>query len=75
VHSAEINPLLCSFARSRLRQVQQVTLHNCDSRVFLKDMAGRRELTEGECFFYLDAHWGSDSPLVEEIALKILNNS
>lgn len=69
VHSAEINPLLCSFARSRLRQVRQVTLHNCDSRVFLKDMAGRSELTDGECFFYLDAHWGSDSPLVEEIAL------
>jgi hypothetical protein len=69
VHSAEINPLLHSLARSRLRHVQPITLHNCDSRAFLRDMASRRDLTEGECFFYLDAHWGSDYPLPEEVAL------
>jgi hypothetical protein len=69
VHSSEINPLLHSLAKSRLRHVQHVTLHNCDSRAFLCDMAGRRGLTDCECFFYLDAHWGIDYPLAEEVAL------
>jgi len=73
VHSSEINPLLHSLAKSRLRHVQHVTLHNCDSRAFLRDMAGKRGLTDCECFFYLDAHWGIDYPLAEEVALIALH--
>ncbi|MDH5576892.1 MAG: hypothetical protein OEZ09_00385 [Betaproteobacteria bacterium] len=69
VHSCERNPSLFALARYRLKDVPRVSLSNMDSREFLLGLSARPEMVEGACFFYLDAHWGRDVPLNEEISI------
>jgi len=61
-----------SFLRSavRLFAFDNVKLYNKDSRIFLKDLL-QQENTWKMPFFYLDAHWGADLPLAEEISLIV----
>jgi hypothetical protein len=69
VLSSELNPHFYSLAKLRLKSLPSVSLSNLDSRVFLRNLAERPEITQQECFIYLDAHWGRDCPLREEIAI------
>lgn len=69
VHSCERNPSLFALAKYRLRDVPRVFLSNMDSREFLLGLGARPEIAESACFFYLDAHWGKDVPLNEEISI------
>ncbi|MBI5905412.1 MAG: hypothetical protein HZB86_07650 [Deltaproteobacteria bacterium] len=69
VCSSEINPMLHSLARMRLKGRTGIRLVRSDSRKFLEDMGADRDVAEKECFFYLDAHWGKDCPLAEEISI------
>ena len=69
VYSSEINPMLHSLARMRLNGRPGIHLVRSDSRKFLEEMSAIPEVVEKECFFYLDAHWGKDCPLAEEISI------
>jgi hypothetical protein len=67
VHSSEINQNMYSLARMRLKNVPGIHLYRSDSREFIKDLSADPELIRNETFFYLDAHWRKDCPLVDEI--------
>ena len=69
VHSCERNPSLHALARHRLNGVPGISLSCMDSREFLLGLSATPEIVGGACFFYLDAHWGKDVPLNEEIAI------
>lgn len=69
VYSCERNPSLFALAKYRLKDVPRVSLSNMDARGFLLGLSARPEIVESECFFYLDAHWGKDVPLREEISI------
>jgi hypothetical protein len=67
--SVEIDPRSFSFARRRLRRFPRVDLRRGDSRTFLMDLAWDTAVPRSNLFFYLDAHWGHDSPLREEVEM------
>jgi hypothetical protein len=68
VFSSEINPRFYYYAKLRLLLTKnEVTIHNSDSRAFLCNLSKERHLTNRTVFFYLDAHWGEDLPLHEEL--------
>jgi len=69
VYSSEINPMLHSLAKMRLKGRPGIHLVRSDSRKFLEEMSANPDVVEKECFFYLDAHWGKDCPLAEEISI------
>jgi len=70
VHSSEINPRFFEFARRRLRTLPNLHLYNLDSRTFLPSLRLPRE---ARIFFYLDAHWRNNLPLVDETEFIIRN--
>jgi hypothetical protein len=55
------------FARARLRRFANITTANEDSRVFLTRLLEGNRISGQTPFFYLDAHWGQDLPLFEEL--------
>ena len=60
------------FARHRFRGasgVHRVHLLLGDSRMQLRELARRPELTNGRTLFYFDAHRGADLPLAEELQI------
>ena len=69
VHTTEVNPRFFSYAKSRLRRHAGISLSNMDSREFLAKLIRERALEGQSAFFYLDAHWGEDLPLLEEVQL------
>lgn len=69
VFSSEINYRFHSLARKRLVDFPNVSLHLADSRKFLSMLAADSSLTSRRAFFYLDAHWYTDLPLLEEIQI------
>ena len=69
VYSSELMPRNHHFARRSLRNLSDIHLSLQDSRSFLRELAGRSDLTEKRTFFYLDAHWYEDLPLADEIDL------
>jgi len=69
VYSSEINPNIHALAKMRLKNIPGVHLYNSDSREFIGKLSADPEMVGNETFFYLDAHWGKDCPLVEEIEL------
>jgi hypothetical protein len=69
VHSFEATPRNHGFARARLWLARGVHLYRGDSRTGIAALAGSAARPNGPVFFYLDAHWGDDVPLREEVAL------
>lgn len=67
VYSCELSERFFHFARSRLASHRNVELLCKDSRSFLREVFAGGGLGSGPVFFYLDAHWGSDLPLWEEL--------
>lgn len=68
VLTCEKNTSLYSLAKMRLKETRSVCLHNMDSREFLVELSKNPDITQNECFIYLDAHWGKELPLKEEIS-------
>jgi len=73
VLSCEKNSTLYDLARFRLKDMRTISLEHMDSIAFLNRLAKNHEITVDKCFFYLDAHWGKDVPLREEIAIIASN--
>lgn len=69
VLTCEKNKSLYSLAKMRLKREQFVLLHHMDSREFLVELSKNPDITQNECFLYLDAHWDKDLPLKEEISI------
>lgn len=68
VHSCELNPRFHAIARMRLTGLPNIHLELSDSRSFLEKFA-RGDLTGKRVFFYLDAHWYDDLPVVKELEI------
>ena len=69
VFSCEKNNRLHDLSKMRLKDISSVYLFNKDSREFLLKLSENYQITKNECFIYLDAHWGKDLPLREEISI------
>lgn len=69
VHSSEIIPRYYHVSRRLLRDLPNVHLHCRDARAFLDEISRELARDSGPLFFYLDAHWYEDLPLVEEVRL------
>jgi hypothetical protein len=67
VISVEADPRAYGFARMALRRVPDVRLLHDDSRSALEKVVGSPLLAHRRVLYYLDAHWGEDLPLREEI--------
>lgn len=69
VFSVELDFHAYAFSRVRLREARNAKVLNGDSRVVLRDLLdGPSWVNHGaNAFFYLDAHWGEDLPLAEEV--------
>jgi predicted O-methyltransferase YrrM len=68
VYSCDLDPRFHAIAKMRLAQMEGIHLHLSDSRQFLRDLTDGA-LTDRSVFFYLDAHWTDDLPLLEELEL------
>jgi predicted O-methyltransferase YrrM len=67
VYTCEEHPRFFVFSRLRLKRFPNVHLAKSDSRAFLQRLACAQDFPDGRALFYLDAHWGDDLPLVEEL--------
>lgn len=67
VHSVELLPRFFRYARARCAQDPDIHLTQGDSRGFLTSLSVRPG--EHTTLFYLDAHWESDVPRLEEIEI------
>ncbi len=72
VHTCEANATFQALARSRVAGIPRIHFHTGDSRQCLRSLLAdpsSQDWVNRPLFFYLDAHWHADLPLVEEIAL------
>jgi len=70
VWSVEKEPRYAAFSRLRYRKTKAISIHCGDSREFLKKLRAEEFFPSGApVFFYLDAHWGKDLPLLVELDL------
>ena len=69
IYSVEADARTYGFAKLRLRRHENVQLSLCDSRKFLMHFIARNAARyANQCLlFYLDAHWGMDLPLSDEL--------
>ena len=69
VYTVEASPRNFYFARRRFRYEDDIHLQCGDSRSFLKRLGQDPDVAKGTVFFYLDAHWGGELPLREELEI------
>jgi hypothetical protein len=69
VHSVEIHPGFHAYSVRRLNSLADCHLDLDDSRSFLTRLASDSKFHDKVMLFYLDAHWGSDLPLMEEFQI------
>jgi len=67
VYTVEFIARNYGFAKARFILNRSIHLQCGDSRVFLTKLVKNRKLKGASLFFYLDAHWEDDLPLLEEI--------
>jgi hypothetical protein len=67
VFSCETSEQFFDYACWRFRDNRNIKLFNLDSRVALHEMFAIDQVRTGPTFFYLDAHWGEDLPLRDEL--------
>lgn len=72
IYSCEKEQLYYLQAKENLKEKTNVHLSLSDSRAFLSASVG--EMANRNGFFYLDAHWGVDLPLREEIEIILKSN-
>jgi hypothetical protein len=74
VYTTEIHPRFFSYSRLHfLFNRDVIHLYNQDSRSFLRALSEDRSVPNEDVFFYLDAHWGEDLPLREELEIIFSN--
>jgi hypothetical protein len=73
IFTGEYAERIYGFAKMRLRRYHNVSLHKGDSRCFLRKLMHSKLLPHGPVFFYLDAHWGDNLPLAEELEIIFEN--
>lgn len=74
VYTTEIHPRYFSYSRLHfLFNRDVIHLYKKDSRSFLRALSEDRSVPKEDVFFYLDAHWGEDLPLKEELEIIFLN--
>ena len=69
VFTVEAQARFLYYAKLNLRSLASVRFSLGDSRDFLRDLANDTLVPKKGVFFYLDAHWEKDLPLLEEIEL------
>jgi len=70
VYSAETHPRYFSYAKTRfLVNRHKIHLYHGDSRSFLRDLSDDSHMPKEDVFFYLDAHWGKELPLLDELKI------
>lgn len=74
VYSVEKDCRYYHYARLRLRGHDNVVLEHGDSRTFLRNEVRSLAAGSGHGFFYLDAHWGEDWPLAEELEIVLADH-
>jgi predicted O-methyltransferase YrrM len=69
VFTIEAHPCRYGFARARLWRRRNITLLYDDSRTAVRKLfdGPLHDLANHILFFYLDAHWNDDLPLLEEL--------
>ena len=67
VYTVEANPRLAHFAKLRFSANPLVQTAMMDFVMFLKRLASAPECTGKVTLFYLDAHWGKQLPLADEM--------
>lgn len=67
VWTVEASPRNAAFARWRFLQATEVTVCVGDSRAWLRRLGDDSHVPKGDVLFYLDAHWGAELPLREEL--------
>jgi hypothetical protein len=73
VFTIEADQRLYGYSRARLFRHRNVVSLLDDSRNGLRGLIGNKRLQGKRILFYLDAHWGTDLPLGEEIDLIFSN--
>lgn len=73
VYTTELHPRFYTYSKLRFISVSGIHIYNLDSRDFLRQLSSDAALIGKQLFFYLDAHWNDDLPLLEEIKI-IFNN-
>jgi hypothetical protein len=74
VYTTEIHPRFFSYSKLHfLFNRKVIHLYNQDSRSFLRTLSENRSVPKEDVFFYLDAHWGKDLPLKEELEIIFSN--
>jgi hypothetical protein len=73
VYSVELQPRFYWYAKTRFCTQRNITLYNGDSRSFLRHLLKVPTFVQKKVFFYLDAHWGDDLPLKEEVQFVFEN--
>jgi hypothetical protein len=69
IATIEVNPRYHDFARGRLGNVEGVHQFLGHSPEVLDELRRDAEWQAEPCFFYLDAHWLDDLPLLDELAV------
>ena len=67
IATIEVNPRYFEYSRRRLRRFRDVHQFLGHSPVVLERLRHDAEWQAEPCFFYLDAHWLNDLPLVDEL--------
>jgi predicted O-methyltransferase YrrM len=69
IYTIEQDPRLYGFARMQLRGSDNITMLKQESRAALRALltGPLRAVLESPIFFYLDAHWNDDLPLLGEV--------
>ena len=74
VYTVELNARFYAYSTLRLfRQRHNIHRYQGDSPTFLRGLTHDEEFPKSKVFFYLDAHWGEDLPLREEIEVIFTN--
>jgi hypothetical protein len=71
VFTVEASRAAYQLARLRLRPYPNVKLFFGDSRSFLREVVRSAVSANSLPFVYLDAHWGTDLPLLEEVRIVL----
>jgi len=74
VYTAEIHPRYYCYSKLRfLLNRENIQFFQGDSRIFLRGLSENDSVCKDDVFFYLDAHWGEELPLREELDIIFLN--
>ena len=69
IDTIEAEPRYFGFCRTRYAGNPKIRTHQGDSRTVLKRLIQEPRLAGKRVFVYLDAHWGEDLPLREELEI------